>query len=137
MSLIHECPYRGVPLYSFTPCLPLSSPYPSPPPPPPPPPLSLSLSQLIATVQQTQPTIQLLLSTSDFVGAIDLITTTQDVLQNDLRGVHSLRSDYMIVIGFIYTMWCVQCIFFSSIYLSFLTPSLTHCLPLCDSLLSL
>ena len=47
--------------------------------------------QLIATVQQTQPTIQLLLSTSDFVGAIDLITTTQDVLQHDLRGVHSLR----------------------------------------------
>ena len=47
--------------------------------------------QLIATVQQTQPTIQLLLSTSDFVGAIDLITTTQDVLQHELRGVHSLR----------------------------------------------
>ena len=48
-------------------------------------------TQFIATVQQTQPTIQLLLSTSDFVGAIDLITTTQDVLQQELRGVHSLR----------------------------------------------
>jgi hypothetical protein len=47
--------------------------------------------KFIATVQQTQPTIQLLLSTSDFVGAIDLITTTQDVLQQELRGVHSLR----------------------------------------------
>jgi hypothetical protein len=47
--------------------------------------------KLISTVQQTQPTIQLLLGTSDFVGAIDLITTTQDVLHNELRGVHSLR----------------------------------------------
>ena len=47
--------------------------------------------KLIATVQQTQPTIQLLLSTSDFVGALDLITTTQDVLQQELQGVHSLR----------------------------------------------
>ena len=47
--------------------------------------------RLVATVQQTQPTIQLLLSTSDFVGALDLITTTQEVLQQELQGVHSLR----------------------------------------------
>ena len=47
--------------------------------------------KLIATVQQTQPTIQLLLSTSDFVGALDLITVTQEVLQTELQGVHSLR----------------------------------------------
>lgn len=47
--------------------------------------------KLIATVQQTQPTIQLLLSTSDFVGALDLITTTQDVLEQELQGVHGLR----------------------------------------------
>ena len=49
--------------------------------------------KLVATVQQTQPTIQLLLSTSDFVGALDLIATTQEVLQSELQGVHSLRWD--------------------------------------------
>ena len=47
--------------------------------------------ELITTVKQTQQTIQLLLSTSDFAGAIDLITTTQDVLNNDLLGVLSFR----------------------------------------------
>lgn len=46
---------------------------------------------LIVTVQQTQPTIQLLLSTSDFVAALDLITTTQEVLTQELQGVHALR----------------------------------------------
>lgn len=47
--------------------------------------------RLVATVQQTQPTIQLLLKSSDFVGALDLITTTQDVLQQELHGIHALR----------------------------------------------
>ncbi|XP_028675956.1 vacuolar protein sorting-associated protein 54 [Erpetoichthys calabaricus] len=47
--------------------------------------------KLMATVQQTQPTVQLLLSTSDFVGALDLIATTQEVLQQELQGIHSLR----------------------------------------------
>ena len=47
--------------------------------------------RLIATVQQTQPTIQLLLRSSDFVGALDLITTTQDVLQQELQGIKSFR----------------------------------------------
>ncbi len=46
---------------------------------------------LIATVQQTQPTIQLLLGTSDFVAALELISTTQEVLQQELQGVHSVR----------------------------------------------
>ena len=46
---------------------------------------------LMATVHQTQPTIQLLLSTSDFVGALDLITTTQEVLHAELDGVKSFR----------------------------------------------
>lgn len=45
----------------------------------------------MATVHQTQPTIQLLLSTSDFVGALDLISTTQEVLQQELAGVQSFR----------------------------------------------
>ena len=43
------------------------------------------------TVHQTQPTIQLLLATSDFVGALDLISTTQEVLQQELAGVQSFR----------------------------------------------
>ncbi len=47
--------------------------------------------KLISTVQQTQPTIQLLLRGSDFVGALDLITTTQEVLEQELNGVHALR----------------------------------------------
>ena len=37
--------------------------------------------ELMATVHQTQPTIQLLLATSDFVAALDLIATTQEVVQ--------------------------------------------------------
>lgn len=47
--------------------------------------------KLMATVHQTQPTIQLLLSTSDFVGALDLICTTQEVLQQELAGIQSFR----------------------------------------------
>uniref|UniRef100_A0A8C9F097 Vacuolar protein sorting-associated protein 54 n=1 Tax=Pavo cristatus TaxID=9049 RepID=A0A8C9F097_PAVCR len=42
----------------------------------------------MATVHQTQPTVQLLLSTSEFVGALDLIATTQEVLQQELQGIH-------------------------------------------------
>ncbi|XP_053568049.1 vacuolar protein sorting-associated protein 54 isoform X2 [Bombina bombina] len=47
--------------------------------------------KLMATVHQTQPTVQLLLSTSEYVGALDLIATTQEVLQQELQGVHSFR----------------------------------------------
>ncbi|XP_023680859.1 vacuolar protein sorting-associated protein 54 isoform X1 [Paramormyrops kingsleyae] len=47
--------------------------------------------KLMAAVHQTQPTVQLLLSTSEFVGALELITTTQEVLQQELQGVHSFR----------------------------------------------
>jgi len=46
---------------------------------------------LMSTVHQTQPTIQLLLSTSDFVGALDLISTTQEVVQQELMNVHCFR----------------------------------------------
>ncbi|XP_076364747.1 vacuolar protein sorting-associated protein 54-like isoform X4 [Tachypleus tridentatus] len=48
-------------------------------------------AKVMATVHQTQPTIQLLLSTSDFVGAIDLIYTTQKVLTEELAGIHCFR----------------------------------------------
>ena len=47
--------------------------------------------KLMATVHQTQPTIQLLLSTSDFVGALDLIGTTQEVVHQELMSVHCFR----------------------------------------------
>ena len=47
--------------------------------------------QLMATIHQTQPTIQLLLSTSDYVGALDLINTTQEVVQQELVGINCFR----------------------------------------------
>uniref|UniRef100_A0A8B9HX59 Vacuolar protein sorting-associated protein 54 n=1 Tax=Astyanax mexicanus TaxID=7994 RepID=A0A8B9HX59_ASTMX len=47
--------------------------------------------KLMAAVQQTQPTVQLLLSTSEFVGALELIATTKEVLQQELQGIHSFR----------------------------------------------
>ncbi|KAM8842872.1 vacuolar protein sorting-associated protein 54 [Synchiropus picturatus] len=47
--------------------------------------------KLMAAVHQTQPTVQLLLSTSEFVGALELIATTKEVLQQELQGVHSFR----------------------------------------------
>ncbi|XP_078464612.1 vacuolar protein sorting-associated protein 54 isoform X1 [Lampetra planeri] len=47
--------------------------------------------KLMAAVQQTQPTVQLLLSTAEYSGALDLIATTQEVLQQELQGVHSFR----------------------------------------------
>ncbi|CAH2234906.1 vacuolar protein sorting-associated protein 54 [Pararge aegeria] len=49
------------------------------------------LLKLIATVQQTQPMIQLLLSTSDYVAALDLISSTQKVLSTRLSGVQAFR----------------------------------------------
>lgn len=49
------------------------------------------LLKLMATVQQTQPMIQLLLSTSDYVAALDLISSTQKVLQTRLSGIQAFR----------------------------------------------
>ncbi|XP_050310874.1 vacuolar protein sorting-associated protein 54 [Anthonomus grandis grandis] len=47
--------------------------------------------KLMSTVLQTQPTLQLLLSSSDYVGALELISSTQEVLAKELAGVTSLR----------------------------------------------
>uniref|UniRef100_A0A8C5AJJ1 Vacuolar protein sorting-associated protein 54 n=1 Tax=Gadus morhua TaxID=8049 RepID=A0A8C5AJJ1_GADMO len=47
--------------------------------------------KLMAAVHQTQPTVQLLLATSEFVGALELIATTKEVLQQELQGIHSFR----------------------------------------------
>ncbi|XP_053613187.1 vacuolar protein sorting-associated protein 54 [Plodia interpunctella] len=49
------------------------------------------LMKLMATVQQTQPMIQLLLSTSDYVAALDLISSTQKVLSTRLSGIQAFR----------------------------------------------
>ncbi|XP_068632374.1 vacuolar protein sorting-associated protein 54 [Battus philenor] len=49
------------------------------------------LLKLMGTVQQTQPMIQLLLSTSDYVAALDLISSTQKVLCTRLSGVQAFR----------------------------------------------
>ena len=46
---------------------------------------------MMAAVHQTQPTIQLLLATNDFVAALDLITTTQEVLNSELAGIQSFK----------------------------------------------
>jgi vacuolar protein sorting-associated protein 54 len=45
----------------------------------------------MATVHQTQPMLQLLLSIPDYVAALDLISTTQEILVQELAGVHSFR----------------------------------------------
>ncbi|XP_076845410.1 vacuolar protein sorting-associated protein 54 [Brachyhypopomus gauderio] len=47
--------------------------------------------KLMAAVMQTQPTVQLLLSSCEFVGALELINTTKEVLQQELQGIHSFR----------------------------------------------
>lgn len=47
--------------------------------------------RIMATVHETQPTIQNFLSTFDYVGALDLITATQEVYDQDLKGLTSFR----------------------------------------------
>ncbi|XP_059616390.1 vacuolar protein sorting-associated protein 54 [Phlebotomus argentipes] len=47
--------------------------------------------RLMATVHQTQPMIQLLLGTQDYVAALDLIGTTQEIVAQELVGVHCFR----------------------------------------------
>ncbi|XP_055593083.1 vacuolar protein sorting-associated protein 54 [Uranotaenia lowii] len=53
--------------------------------------LVLERLKLMSTVHQTQPMIQLLLSTQDYVAALDLIGTTQEILSQELVGVHCFR----------------------------------------------
>ncbi|KAL1498265.1 hypothetical protein ABEB36_009090 [Hypothenemus hampei] len=48
--------------------------------------------KLISTVLQTQPMLQLLLRSSDYVGALELISSTQKVLAKELAGITSLRN---------------------------------------------
>ncbi|KAI9585701.1 vacuolar protein sorting-associated protein 54 [Glossina fuscipes] len=46
---------------------------------------------LMATVHKTQPMLQLLLGTQDYVAALDLIGTTQEILTQELNGVHCFK----------------------------------------------
>lgn len=43
------------------------------------------------TLHQTQPTIQTLLSVPDYVAALELISTTQELLYEELQGIQSFR----------------------------------------------
>lgn len=45
----------------------------------------------MATVKQTQSMVQTLLNSYDFLGALELISTTQTVLREELSGVVSFR----------------------------------------------
>lgn len=47
--------------------------------------------KLMSTVHQTQPMIQLLLGTQDYVAALDLISTTQEIISQELNGIHCFR----------------------------------------------
>ena len=66
----------------------------------------------MSTVHQTQPTIQQLLNGNEFSGALDLITTSKDILCQDLRGVVSFRhlssqlEEIQNVIGTYNRDWC-------------------------------
>lgn len=47
--------------------------------------------ELVSFIYKTQPTIQLHLSSAEFTGALDLISMSQEILRQDLRGIRSLR----------------------------------------------
>lgn len=47
--------------------------------------------KVMAEVHQTQPMIQLLLGTQDYVAAIDLISSTQELLAKELVGIHCFK----------------------------------------------
>ena len=55
----------------------------------------LSKIKVMSTVHQTQPSIQVQLSTLDFVAALDLISEAQGVLAQELSGVTSFRSVFV------------------------------------------
>lgn len=47
--------------------------------------------KLMVHVHKTQPTIQLLLGTQDYVAALDLISATQDILTKELTSIHCFK----------------------------------------------
>lgn len=53
--------------------------------------LVLDKLKLMVHVHKTQPTIQLLLGTQDYVAALDLISATQDILTKELASIHCFK----------------------------------------------
>ncbi|KJE91358.1 hypothetical protein CAOG_002502 [Capsaspora owczarzaki ATCC 30864] len=51
----------------------------------------LAQLRIMSTVMQTHPTVELLLASSDFIGALDLLATTREVVSSELNGIHSMR----------------------------------------------
>ncbi len=51
-----------------------------------------TLAEKIVRVKATQQTIELLLNSGDFIGALSAIEITQELLSGELRGVHCIRS---------------------------------------------
>jgi vacuolar protein sorting-associated protein 54 len=47
--------------------------------------------ELMSTIYKTQPTIQFHLASSEYTGALDLISMSQEILRQDLRGIRALR----------------------------------------------
>ena len=52
----------------------------------------LSILGTIETLHKTQPTIEILLTRQEFSGALDLISTSQEILNNELVNIESLKS---------------------------------------------
>lgn len=48
--------------------------------------------ELMSSIHQTKSTIELHLDSAEFTGALDLITMSQDILRQELRGIRSLRN---------------------------------------------
>lgn len=53
--------------------------------------VALRKLKVMAEVHQTQPMIQLLLGTADYVAAIDLIGSTQELVAKELSGIHCFK----------------------------------------------
>ncbi len=64
----------------------------------------------MGTVHQAQRAIQSLLGNSDYVGALDLISTTQEVLRQELQGLVSFR----------FGVWKIKCLY--CLLFPFVTP---------------
>lgn len=67
------------------------------------------------TLHQTQPTVQQLLSSNDFVGALDVIATAQDVLKKEMSGItsfryHNHKSYIYFDSGFKFSIECIELI---------------------------
>lgn len=51
----------------------------------------LAKLSVLSAVAQSQASVQALLAAADYIGALELIATTQEVLDSELKGVHAVR----------------------------------------------